>query len=206
MDPIEIGVRLHGHFMEMIAKHVTSQDDLRKIARAIDAFAGAIQVRTAERGLDGPVDAIRQVVKEKLQSLGLIPEKETPPEPLPVEFASESPCFCQKDDDGQCVSCRQMLATFGTEFAEVQRTYMERIDKIGGLNERVSCVACGLKYTDLVLAGVFANIGEAIPSDQQNVALAMYTSFYQLIMSKGIEATPMLDKAWAELKVKRDWA
>lgn len=205
VDPVDIGMKLHTPIMEYIVALGASREDVTSVARMIDAFAGSLQVRAAEHGLDGPADAMRQIIKEKLQSLGMMPLKEAPSGNKPPKYTPEALCLCAKDDDGECHSCRQAITTFGTEFADIQSAYIARIDKIGGLSERASCGACVLKYTDLVMGGVFASIGKALPGDQQNIGMAMYGSFYQMLMGLGVEATPMLDKAWRELKEVKGW-
>lgn len=205
MDPVDIGIRLHIPIMEFISERVSSKEELTAIARMIDAFAGSLQIRAAERGLDGPADALRQIVKEKLQSLGLMSIKEQPVANNPPKYTSTETCFCVKDDDGECHSCRQEIASFGKEFAELQNTYIAKIDKIGPLSGRAPCSSCVLKYTDLAISGVFATIGKDFPASNQNVGLMMYSAFYQMLMGLGVEATPMLDKAWKELKELKGW-
>ena len=204
MDPVDIGMRLHTVIMETIAPLVSSEQELTVIARMIDAFAASLQVRAAEHGLDGPPDVIRQVIKEKLQSLGMMPVKEERPVEVGA-FSSEEPCLCIKDEDGECLSCKKSLAEYGTEFSEIQASYLSQIDKIGGLHGRVPCQACVLKYTDLAMSEIFMTVGSALPSEQQNVAMAMYAAFYQVYAGMGVQAAPMLDKAWKELKEKKGW-
>ena len=205
LDPVDVGVRLHVPLMERIAAHVSSQQELTIIARMIDAFAASLQVKTMEQGLGAPVEAVRQAIKEKLQSLSLMPEREAIPVSPDDAFSSESPCFCEKDQDGECHACRKELVAFGTEFSTIQTAYLSQIDKIGGLSERVPCHSCVLKYTDLAMSEVFMSVGKVLPSNQQNVGLAMYAAFYQMLGGMGVQTAPMLDKAWKELKESKGW-
>ncbi len=203
MDPVDAGMMVYAPLMEEIAKHAPDKRTLIGIARMIDAFAASLQLKAVERGLDGPPDVMRQFIKDKLQSIGFYPMSDEAALFQKGEPAPPPLCLCIRDEDGECQSCKGRVAAFATEFAEVQRMYLGRIEKIEGLSERAPCDSCKIKYADGGFADVFTSVGDAIPADHINIVMTMYGTFRQMLSAVGVTATPMLDKAWADLKAKK---
>lgn len=206
MDPIDVGMHIHAVLMERIGKHVVDPKEFLEIARMTDCLVGSAQVRAVENGLDAPPDQYRSLIREKLQSLGMMPMGESSADASFSDSALKENlplCLCSMNEDGHCAACSAGLTEWLTSFAELQATYVKKIDDMGSLADKVSCEGCRAKYADVTMSKIFLSTVYAVP--QQNVVVAMFNALQQVVATLGASQTPLLIKAYSDLCRERGW-
>lgn len=89
-DPVDLGMKLALPIMQRIGKFAPSEQELSEIGRMIDCLVGSAQVHAAEKGLEPSAAQYREMIQEKLASLGLAddagPALAAPPPPAPPKI------------------------------------------------------------------------------------------------------------------------
>ena len=110
-------------------------------------------------------------------------------------------CLCEIDQDGQCPTCKKALSRVVTCFIEVFKRYMEDAGKSSD-DLKSSCKKCTKKYLDSVCASLVTQTCSELPEE---LARVVAENFAQLVREAGVEATPLLEKAWTDLCAKNGW-
>jgi len=106
-------------------------------------------------------------------------------------------CFCERDDDARCPSCREKLYGFVTGFFVLLREFMERISEITANKPKDLCNACTKEDMDYVLAKV---VRELVPKAPPPMREHLFQGLIAQVSSYGPgKALPLTMKAWADI-------
>lgn len=114
-------------------------------------------------------------------------------------------CLCEKDQDGQCPSCRGTLSRFLGEFVNLFREYQEKMRALttGGAFSGPACTICVKQSIDFVCANIVTEMAGDVPEDMSR---AIVSHLAGTAREFGATVIPATSKAWADLCAKNGWA
>jgi hypothetical protein len=112
-------------------------------------------------------------------------------------------CLCNKDQDGQCPACKQILSGFLGQLVSLFKEFQEKVHTLthGGFLEK-PCDDCTKRYIDFVGAKLLDDMGKEVPEDISR-ALAGYIG--KMAYGFGAAAIPLTEKAWTDICATQGW-
>lgn len=113
-------------------------------------------------------------------------------------------CDCEKNEDGQCLPCKEKMALFFEGMVKLQKLFYAKIDHLKELHDPQSlCEACKASYADVVMVEYFRLAIE--PMSKRSIAVQMYSFAVQAARMFGAMATPHLDRMWVQMCSDNGW-
>lgn len=118
-------------------------------------------------------------------------------------------CFCTKDKDGQCPSCRSAILEMSQKIMVVLKSYVEELGRlqrslpgrIAELKIEDGCTGCTEQYMDLAISKWIPTL-ETSPEE---IAVGVIMGMVGVLRKKVKMAMPLTEKAWFDLCAARGW-
>lgn len=121
----------------------------------------------------------------------------------PKKVLTPKECYCEKDQDGECLSCKSVIsAMIDKMIALGERT----VSDFKNLKKEVgdpSCGGCGQRYVDWAIANAFRKVFVRFGSKE--LAQEILSAIFKAMGSFGITEAPLTKKAWADLCQEKQW-
>lgn len=113
-------------------------------------------------------------------------------------------CLCEKDADGECPSCKGKISAIAMSVTTNLPKLLELLGKMIDAENIPTCSACHKQYADWIMSMVLKLISGMVKSE--SIAKMFVSSMKDIIKDTGvIKSTPLLDKAWRDLREQNLW-
>lgn len=113
-------------------------------------------------------------------------------------------CDCERNEDGQCLFCKEQMGLFFDGMVNLQKLFYEKVDELRELHDPTAlCEVCKGAYADVVMVEYFRMAIKAI--SKKSMAVQMYSFAIGAAKMFGATATPQIDRMWAQFCSQNGW-
>ena len=122
----------------------------------------------------------------------------------PAGSSGGKECFCEKDADGRCPSCIEVISGNTEQLLRVMLDSQRRLSELAV--EEEACKACSREYKDHTFAKLARDFGRTIREDMGSKFLPVLSNIFLMMrqMVPDVREWPLLDKAIRSLKEEEE--
>lgn len=117
-------------------------------------------------------------------------------------------CRCKRDQDGNCVPCRDKMVQATQEMGVALREFLENVERLNKeLNEKISrisregvCRPCSIQYADLAISKMLLTMDGADRKVVEGIANGVNQK-----LGKIVKKRPLTERAWARIREANGW-
>ncbi len=115
-------------------------------------------------------------------------------------------CFCEKNADGECLSCRAGIQEYVQKITEVQLRASVEVKRCISKVKHI-CNGCGEKYLDFAISKVISGLveGDLVGACGQGPLRALVAQWIATLKERGVVAAPLTIKAWRDICATQGW-